>query len=139
MRSPIKVVKHKTTPGKSNCNLQFPISHTKTWENKKSNNITERKKWNINQVDDIVKLTENEKFHFKKDELCLLVNDNEIAIFISKMMEINIIECRDESEEYEFANITYFVYFLISSTFKQVIMKTGHSIHSQYRIVCVGM
>ena len=30
MRSPIKVVKHKTTPKKSNCNLRFPISYAKT-------------------------------------------------------------------------------------------------------------
>jgi len=73
----------------------------------------------------LLKLAENEKFHFKKDELCLLLNDNELAIlndFISKMLEINIIECRDsEVEEYEFANIAYFVYFLISSTFKRLL------------------
>ena len=30
MRSPIKVVKHKTTPRKTNCNLKFPISYAKT-------------------------------------------------------------------------------------------------------------
>ena len=30
MRSPIKVVKHETTPRKTNCNLRFPISYAKT-------------------------------------------------------------------------------------------------------------
>ena len=30
MRSPIKVVKHDTTPRKTNCNLRFPISYAKT-------------------------------------------------------------------------------------------------------------
>lgn len=30
MRSPIKAVKHKTTPRKTNCNLRFPMSYAKT-------------------------------------------------------------------------------------------------------------
>ena len=30
MRSPIKAVKHKSTPRKTNCNLRFPISYAKT-------------------------------------------------------------------------------------------------------------
>lgn len=73
----------------------------------------------------LLKLAKNEKFSFKKDEITDLLTDNEKNIlpeFLDKMIQINILECADdELKEYEFVNIAYFVYFLISSTFNELL------------------
>ncbi len=62
---------------------------------------------------------------FKKDEITDLLTDNEKNIlpeFLDKLIQINILECVDEElKEYEFVNIAYFVYFLISSTFNELL------------------
>lgn len=73
----------------------------------------------------LLKLAKNEKFRFKKYELDDFLTDNEqniLSEFLDKMIKINILECVDEeSKEYEFVNIAYFVYFLISSTFNELL------------------
>jgi len=73
----------------------------------------------------LLKLGKNEKFSFKKEELTVYLTDNEKKIlseFLKKMVEIDILDCvDDELEEYEFVNIVYFVYFLISSTFNELL------------------
>ena len=73
----------------------------------------------------LLKIGKNEKFSFKKDEIMPLLTDNEKNIlteFLDKMIQINILECVDDKlKEYEFANIAYFVYFLINSTFNELL------------------
>lgn len=73
----------------------------------------------------LLKLCKNEKLSFKKDEITDLLTDNEKNIlpeFLDKLIQINILECVDEElKEYEFVNIAYFVYFLISSTFNELL------------------
>ena len=80
----------------------------------------------IGSIDNILlKLAKNEKFTFKKEELPGLLTDNEkniISDFLDKMTKINILQCTDEElGEYEFVNIVYFVYFLISSSFNELL------------------
>jgi len=66
----------------------------------------------------LMKLGKHKMLKFNKDELKELLNETEKNIlddFTEKMLRLNIIETHDENE-YEFVNIIYFTYFLITST-----------------------
>ena len=72
----------------------------------------------------LFKLGEYKKFNFKKSEIASLLTDKEknfLDSFIDEMLLVNIFEITDfENKEFKFSNIAYFVYFLITSTFRQL-------------------
>lgn len=70
----------------------------------------------------LLKLGKNKLLKFNKSELKELLNETETSLlddFLDKMLMLNILESvDDECGEYEFLNILYFAYFLITATFE---------------------
>ena len=84
-------------------------------------NLNEIKNPHYNNI--LIKLAENNKINFNRDELSSLLTDNENKVlneFICEMIDLNIIQYI-KNDEFEFINPAYFVYFLINSTFKNLI------------------
>ena len=66
----------------------------------------------------LLKLAYHNKFKFTRNEICELLeeyNQNIFDEFLNQMITLNILEFN--GNEYEFVNISFFVYFLISSSF----------------------
>ena len=72
----------------------------------------------------LLKLAKNSLIKFNKSQLKELLNENEKTVlndFIDKMLILNVIESvGDSNDEYEFSNILFFTYFLITSTFNDI-------------------
>ena len=72
----------------------------------------------------LLKLGKNSLIKFNKSELKEFLNETEKAVlddFIDKMLKLNVIESVEDSYgEYEFSNIVFFNYFLITSTFEEI-------------------